>query len=196
MKSHSAFSLTELLVSVAIITLIGALGVPAVSSLRAAKLVNSGNLIADMVNQARQNAITRNTSTALVMAVTTGDSKLDGRLFCIVEYKIATQTWGMISPWTLLPAEVMVDSAGSNVFVTSRPVISPPIGDLKYAGKTIGSGKYTYQVFLSDGTMESTQFTANTMPVLRLVQDHTAVQSNYYDIILNVYTGIPKIERP
>lgn len=196
MKTKAAFSLTELLVTIAIMALIGAIGFPALSSLRSAKLVNSGNQIADLANQARQTAISRNTSTALVMAISTGDAKIDYRLFCLVEYKATTQTWSMVSPWTLLPAEVIVDSTNSGVFVTDKPTLSPAIGDLKYAGKTISPGNYTYQVFLADGTMESAQIKANTMPVLRLVQDHSSIQSNYYDIVLNVYTGIPKIERP
>ena len=196
MKTNAAFSLTELLVTIAIMTLIGTVGFPAINSLRAAKLVNSGNQIAELANQARQNSISRNTSTALVMAINTGDAKLDYRLFCLVEYKSGTQTWSMVSPWTLLPAEVVVDSTNSGVFVTDKPTLSPAIGDLKYSGKTISASHYTYQVFLADGTMESAQIKANTMPVLRLVQDHSAVASNYYDIVLNVYTGIPKIERP
>lgn len=196
MRTKSAFSLTELLVTIAIMALIGAMGFPAMKSLRSTKLVNSGNQIADLANQARQNAITHNTPTALVLAVKTGDSKLDYRLFCLVEYRSTTQTWGMVSPWTLLPTEVLVDSVNSGVFVSDLPTLSPAIGELKYLGKTISSGNYSYQVFLSDGTMESSQIKANTMPVLRLVQDQAAVQANYYDIILNVYTGITKIERP
>lgn len=196
MNSKRAFSLTELLTVVAIMALIGAIGMPAMQSLRSARLSTSGNRLADLVNQARQNAITRNIQTALVMVTDVSDTGLNNRLFCLVEYHPAAQSWGMVSPWTLLPAEVMIDSAASDVFIKNSPALSTAIGNLKYGSTTITSGHYTYQVFLSDGTMDSSQIPANSPPVLRLVQNRAANQANYYDIILNVYTGIPKIERP
>jgi len=206
-SKKSAFSLVELLVVVAVMVLLTAAALPAFSGGRARQLATGGNQVVDLANQARQNSISKGVMTALVM-VSSVDPEWNYRLFTLVEMQTVANggaTWAQTTPWQMLPKGVLVDSQSSTSFINVVPTLSTSIGSLKYAGKSIPQGSYAYQVFLPDGRLLSDS-SANP-PTLRLIgaiinsatsqvtkTDTSGV--NYYEITLNQYTGIPKVDRP
>ncbi len=206
-KGQYAFSLVELLVVVAVMALMMAAALPAFSGGRARQLAMGGNQIVDLANQARQNSISKGVMTALVM-VNGVDPEWNYRLFTLVEMQTAANgsvTWSQAIPWQILPKGVLVDSQSSTSFISGVPALSTSIGNLKYAGKSIPQGSYVYQVFRPDGRLLSDP--SVNPPTLRLIGaiiDSATSQvikidtggANYYEITLNQYTGIPKVDRP
>lgn len=207
LKAQSAFSLTELLVVVSVMALLTALTLPAFSSAKARQLATAGNQVVDLANQARQNSISKGVMTALVM-VSNVDPELNYRLFTLVETQTdaaGTVTWKQSMPWQMLPKGVLVDRDNSLDFISVIPALTTSIGNLKYAGKNVAQGTYAYQIFLPDGRLLSD--TSVNPPSLRLigavintstaqVKKTDTGSANYYQITLNQYTGIPKVDRP
>ncbi|MEZ0298524.1 MAG: Tfp pilus assembly protein FimT/FimU [Candidatus Methylacidiphilales bacterium] len=205
-NSRSAFTLTELLVVITIITIMTSFGMVSYQSLtKSRNLTLGGNLVVDLVNQARQNSISRNVMTALVMVNNSPNQEWNNRLFVLLELRQNDTEWKYASMWHMLPTGVLVEPFASENFTSSPSAllaISTP--SLKFGGTTLASEAYVYQVFLSDGRL-----LGDKIPKLHLVQgtmsngaiQYTSAQQgstplNYYEITLNNCTGIPKIDRP
>ncbi len=58
----------ELLVVMGVMAILASLSVAAFGGTKAMDLSNAGNLVVDLVNQARQNSISKNVMTALLLA--------------------------------------------------------------------------------------------------------------------------------
>ena len=207
------FSLVELLTVLGIMAILVTFGLSSMGSSTAHQLNTGGNRVVNLVNQARQNSITKHTMTALILLTGTNQAAVDNRFFVIEEFNPVTSTWQQISKWESLPPGVVVDNAATNpstdTFITSVPSLNAPAAfpTVTYMGLSIPPTGYACQVFLPRGQLLST---ATTLPpVLRLVSgtdnngaiiytagSRGATLNNYYDVIINPYTGIPKINRP
>ncbi len=105
-----------------------------------------------------------------------------------------TTAWSPASPWIALPAGVAVDSNTANSsFLAAQPTLNTALGTQTYRG---GSATYTYQVFLPKGRMSTSGLATANAPTLHLVRSKEPVHKNYYDISLNLYTGMRKVDLP
>ncbi|XHR30992.1 MAG: Tfp pilus assembly protein FimT/FimU [Chthoniobacteraceae bacterium] len=180
------YSLVELLVVAAIISLMTGLGASSLTGNHSANLNTGGNLVVDLAIQARQNSITKNTMTALVMDTC-------GRHFILMEH---TDTdWTAITRWNVLPQNVKVDTTSSDSsFSTQKPAVT--LSNLPFcSGSNVSADTCSYQIFLPDGRLSVYGISTPMAPSLRLVEANTP-GNNYYDISLNYLTGIAKVNRP
>jgi len=198
----TAFSLVELLVVMAVITMMVSLAVPALQGVRARSLVNGGNMVADLIQQARQNSMSRGVYTALVM-VNNKKADWNNRLFTLVDLAPGAAKWSRVSPWFELPDGVLVDPVESSGFSSSLPVLPQALNLPPRSGEAVSASQCAYQIFTPSGGLCDSEGMANEPQVLRLVQGmfngaevQLTARENYYDVVINRFTGIAKIDRP
>jgi len=205
-RNSGGFSLIELLVVLAIFTVVAGYSVPALFSVPASRSLDlAGSHVIDLVNEARQNSLANNVMTALVLVTSESDPKtnpaVDNRLFFIEQFSAGATSWQVISRGELLPAGVVVDP-GPTTFTLS-PSVLVPLAPVPYQGGTFVPA--AYQVFLPNGRLAG----SNPAPLLRVVSGQIknnapiyrgaltgGVPSNYVDVIINPYTGMPFADRP
>ncbi len=212
-KKLAAFSLVELLVVIALISLLASLGGMSLKG-GGASLSTAGVHIAGLMEQAREAAILKRQPTALIM-LTDGDD-VANRVFAVLGYAPAATgagTWARLSRWEKLPQGVLADEGnGLEAFLPAKsPVVDPALPALSYSGKNFAARSgYGYVVFMPDGSLY--QDSAGSLPnpfVVRLVEGireqgalkYTSAQQagrsvNYFEIALNQATGLVKITRP
>ncbi len=186
-SKQPGFSLVELLAVIAVMSILMTLCLPAVTSRsHSGRLTAAGNLMVDLAKLARQNSLTKNASTALVIATGNGaDSSLNNRAACLVERTSGGSGWTSVSRWYLLPDGIVVDPAQTTGFLSD-----PKFGNLSFRGKPVTT--YIYQIFRSDGSLEGNLITP---PALHLMASQGG-SGNYYDVVLNLFTGLAKVDRP
>jgi prepilin-type N-terminal cleavage/methylation domain-containing protein len=200
------FSLIELLTVMALIGFLSALIAPVVSSIgKASSLVTTGNKLAVLVDQARQNSMARNVMTALVITDqgTTGDY----RAATLLEYNAedTAPQWKQITKWENFPVGVLVDTLaeGSSFLSTAGGALPfvPPV--LKYRGNPVTN--YASRVFLPNGGLSTPTGPAQIKLVEGIVQDGSVTYTrpasagkaaNFYTIAIVGATGRTKIARP
>jgi type II secretory pathway pseudopilin PulG len=205
------FTILELMVVIAISILLVGLLAPAVNSLaKTTLLTSSGNQIVNLVEFARQDAMSKNAMTALIMV---DDPAMDNkdRTFAIFELTpspngIQSQTsdWKQISHWETLSAGVIVDQS---MLQDSSTQPFPPFPALKYGASSPAS--YKYAVFLPGGALLSGSAAqirlcegyyppGATAPIYTRPKAGSGPGSpaNYYNITILAATGRPKIDRP
>ncbi len=196
--------MVEMLAVITIITILSAITIPSfIGAGTASQLTAGGNLVVDLVNRARQNAISKNVITALFLINQSSNTGSNDRLFVIEELDnpVANQ-WTQVSKWETLPQGVLVDMSNANTQFQS-PTIQYLPASLNYQGSVFTSAQYLCQVFLPDGSLE-TRGSPQSPPTLHLVAGvmngqtvvYTGTASNFYEVILMPYTGLPKINRP
>lgn len=199
-----AFTLTELLVVMAVITLLAGLVAPSLSANRGKSLTTSGNLVADLVQQARENSVAKNVMTALVVVGNSPNPSANGRAVILLELSGSPAKWSPISRWTTLPDGVLIDpdSSRSVGFFGNSPTVSPAVTLPSYGGAAMDPNNCAVQIFAPGGRLLTTGMANPTSPLLHLVlgtMDNQTVRSqntaNYYDIVINRFTGIPKVDR-
>jgi len=191
---QKAFSLVELLGVIAIISLITGLSSLAISGLsKSRNLANGGNLVVNLAQQARQNSLTKNSLTALVLATTTPSNTYNLKIFCLMELVPGATQWTQISAWQALPQGIVVDSTQSVAFF-NPPTLSPALPDIPFQGTSVT--QIVYQVFNPDGSLYvGSNGQPASSPVLKLIPNNSG-SGNYYNVSLNTFTGIPRAERP
>ncbi len=206
-RNNTAFSLLELLIVVGVISLLTVVSVPAISGLSQSRnLTNGGNMVISLAQQARQNSIAKNSLTALVLATQVSDTGFNLKLFCLMELAPGASQWTALSPWQILPTGVAVDSTQSGAFFNS-PGVTPALQNPRFQGKDVST--VVYQIFSPDGSL---YVGANGQPAIPplvklvpgIIAANGALQytgaggsspDNYYEISLNLYTGVPQVQR-
>lgn len=203
-KKASGFSLIELLAVVAVIAVLSVMTAPALSSMKARNLVVGGNLVHDLTQQARQNAMTRGALTALVlMKSNPSKTELSNRLFVVMELTPGAVEWTPLTRWCRLPDGVVVDPQQSATF-TASPSVGVPLNLPKYEGAEVQAGNCVFQVFQPSGGLMSNSGASTVAASLRLCEGIGAAggaatvqnSGNYYAVVINPYTGLAKIDRP
>ncbi len=122
--NRQGFTLVEILLVVAVTGLVAALTLGGLGGAKSSQLASGGNQVVDLINQSRQNAISENVPTALVMVTGSGNSKWDYHLFGIYQLSSPgpgqTPTWVQAAKWTFLPTGVVVDK-NNNYNMPSPP---------------------------------------------------------------------------
>jgi len=190
----SAFTLIEILVTVAIMTVLLSASVPALlSSQRAASLTQTGNTLADAITLARQTAMSKNTFTALLVIskAASGDQK---QALIVLEFNSTDNMWKTAGGWVRIPEAATIVDLGSQTSILA------PL-DLKLDGKNVQNlqdSEFSTLVFYPDGRMEN-----NSEPVRRLSARYTTDNpqaasgdpANYYDLVVNSNTSAFRIVR-
>lgn len=185
-RQQCAFTLTELLVVMVIIVAMAALIGPAVNSFgRANALTGAGNTVVNMASLARQQAIAKNTMTALVL-LGRQDTDSDFRAITVAEFQInqdpvETGTavagfWKQVTKWEFFPPGVVADfdDLESSTFIKHSPQLLPFTSSgqepLAFRGKGLstrhGTPAYSFRVFLPSGSLQNPGFKST----LRLVE--------------------------
>ncbi len=204
-----------MIVVIAIIGIIVAVVVPSVRGFgQSASLTSSGNLIANLANLARQNAVSKNTMSALVLLGNQGSDQ-DYRALALLEFD-AVSGWSQVGNWESLPNGVVVDCNDTIncSFLANSPQPFPFLsrsGGLKnppllFQGKPVADGSgYAARIFLANGTLQNAEKPAQLRLVEGFVQNGRAVYtrpnpkggpSNYYDIAILGLSGTTKVSRP
>jgi prepilin-type N-terminal cleavage/methylation domain-containing protein len=210
-RQKRGFSLLELLLVMAIAAGSMMLLAPMLANGgKSAVLDGAGNLLADLINSARQNALSKNAMTAMIIVT---DSSVDSRnrLFTMLELpvhednttKALSSEWKQIAKWETLAQGVVVDA---NNWTSSTQAVSPAFPQLKYGGQTIALDGFQYLIFLPDGSTLSSipttvQLVEGYMPKGGTTLFHTStlkngVSANYYKLTVLNATGRIKIDRP
>ncbi|MBE2204364.1 MAG: prepilin-type N-terminal cleavage/methylation domain-containing protein [Chthoniobacterales bacterium] len=187
-KRRSAFTLLELLIVIAIISVIATLTVMSLSSPGgAAQLTTAGNETVDVLNNARQYAQAQNTL-AMVAVINTGADA--GRVlgsFAFSATNGTDGTWSQIDRWRILPDKAEIDLTASTNALGSPMASALP---LRRGGTTVNCVATT---FLPDGRPMAP---SSSQPSVIQLRNRQGPTNNYYKIIINQATGTPIVRRP
>jgi prepilin-type N-terminal cleavage/methylation domain-containing protein len=208
-KKSAGFSITELLVVMAILATLAGLVAPAFNQIGGAgALASAGNQVANMVNLARTQALARNSMTALVVAT---DSTLEQAYRAVAVFELAprqdgqtsqTTDWRQISKWETFRNGVIVDPAltlnEKSDSAATPGVPAPALPSMQISGKPVGA--FRYLVFLPGGTLlsgqtESLKLKEGYFPPSSATPVFTHA-SNHYGITILPATGRTIITRP
>jgi len=205
----------ELRSVIAIMSIVVGIMVSSMSFSHSVSLTANGNTIADTVDQARQNSISQDAFTAIVVQ-TSGTGSYT--YYCLMGLKrdpatgsFANSTWQQLTAWRHLDNGVVFDPSasvsGSANFLGASSSLMGAQASLLYQGQPVDlTHSVIFQVFRPDGTMTLAQ------PLrLRLVRgtwnsSQAAVSyqgsstgngpANYYDVLVLQDTGRTKVVRP
>lgn len=206
-NSTQGFSLTEILVVLAIMSILSALVASSFSSLRFSSLSLAGNNIVDVFAAARQNSIAKNDFTA-VLIITQGANACSA--YSLWEMPRQSDgslgAWTQFSPWRTLPDGVVFENNASDTFMqTTSSLPSPLPSTVPFKGTQVStsSGMVT-QCFQPDGTLAGEQLSNGAALKLRLIGGIADGNGNttsrnpadYYDLYFVANTGMTIIGRP
>ena len=208
-RPAKAFTLLELLFVCAIIGMMIALAAPIAGQLGKSKsLTGAGNHMADLMASARQNSMTKNCLTVLLIPA--GATQWDS---CIL-YQLRPKPdgsapvsgdWEPVSKWETLPSGVTIEAS---TFVTEAQSASlpAPLPTIRRGNATIG--EYRFVTFMPRGILYPKTIPQGGNPYLSLAAGSRAsgqlilqgaakngAAVNTYKIIVLSSTGITKIER-
>jgi hypothetical protein len=180
-------------------------------ALQAMSLTNSGGKVTQVMEAARQRAMTGNVMTAVVLVTKAGQNG-DGRAFTIAECPPGGP-WVQTREWELLPDGIVVDlDAGTDhaSFLAHSPEKFPfnngqSGAPVKYNGTALPSGAYAARIFLPGGgllnpndaaVLQVVQGTVEQGKVIYNQRNTTGKPANYYRVALLGATGKTKVERP
>jgi type II secretory pathway pseudopilin PulG len=206
---RSGFTLVEILVVVALMIIVIGLMSPALHQIgKSRSLANTGNHMVDLIANARQNSMTKNCLTVLI--ISTGANQWNS---CIL-YELrpradgsapVSQDWKPISKWETLPSEITIDDT-TLVDQTASATLPASLPVIQYGKSTIA--EYHFVTFMPRGTLYPKTLPSDGNPSLRLVQGTRSGQTvlytstkkdgtvaNFYKITVLTATGGTKIER-
>lgn len=213
-KPSAAFTLIEMLAVVGILSIVLALAVPAFQNLgQASALSSAGNTTANLVSAARQNSVSRNVLTALVVLTGTG-TDADLRTLGLFERGVSGP-WQQVGAWETLPVGIAIDPEDRvNCSFLENSPIRPTLIDangstsIRFSGQPVESTGFAYRVFLPTGSLSNPERAAQLRLVEGTIEGSTASHtiryarrsnnkpSSYYDVAIIGATGAPKIIRP
>jgi len=190
------------------VSLIGVL-VPAFSGIgKAGALNGDGALIANLANVARQNSLSKNAMTALVV-VTDRSNDFQNRVFTMLEllpssngHPPVNTDWKQISKWETLGRGVVVNNWTTQSGTAST--VSPALPPLTYGGQQIDQFKSL--VFMPDGSTygdgpTTVELVEGYYPKGAATPFYTGglkngSAANFYQLTILNATGRIKIDRP
>jgi hypothetical protein len=203
-----------MLTVVAIMSILALLSAGSLSSLRSTSLTSSGNQMVDVLAMARQNSISKNAFTAVVIK-SQGTSAYSA--YCLLQLTRQDDgslgAWTAITTWQFLGHGIVFENGQSNDTFVSTPVNLPaPLPTaFPFQGQTIDlTSTSVYQCYQPDGTL-SAQPASPARMALRLVEGAvdpatgaftyhgtkvSGAEVSYYDLVFVANTGMTKIERP
>lgn len=207
-KGRSGFSLVELLIVVAIISILGVLAARSLNQ-TSASLSAAGEVVTGLASWARQIAVSNNNPTALVV-LTRDSSAQKGayRELTILEYEGGK--WRQANNWKRLPEGIIIDpDLNASTFLGSASFPAGLMGsglDLVRNGASVPMSDIACHLFLPRGGL----LDPSQSPALRLVRGHmlnesqaqyrqgstSADQRHYYDVILLGVSGLVKVVKP
>ncbi len=203
-KRRFGLSTAETICILGLMLLLACSWSPALKHLSSSRALNvSGNKIARMLDAARQNAITRQALTALIVLVDGTEEKF--RTFTIAE-RGEDGIWRQITNWEPLAAGITLEVDPQHCTFLDNPLPLPGYksSQLAYCDRPLTSGEFAYVVFHPDGGLGSSDKTAQ----LRLVdgtftntssEDSGSLRSprikstKCFDIAIGGDTGIQKL---
>jgi prepilin-type N-terminal cleavage/methylation domain-containing protein len=207
-STRSGFSLVETLVVLTVASILAVLTVGSFSALRATSLAATGNQMVDVMAMARQNSISKNAYTAVVIK-SQGPGACSA--YCLLELTRQDDgsfgNWAALTTWKYLPQGVVfetgksVDTFSSSSTASNLPQVLP--ATYPFQGQSVDLSTVSfYQCYQPDGTLVGN----HSAPVrLRLVSGKADPASgaitylgqvNYYDLVFVSNTGVTMIERP
>lgn len=182
------------------------LGTSLGNSGKAALLETSGSRLAGILSLARQQAISRNAISAVVLST---DSSAKGGLRALTVYEIVPRAngaepssadWKQVHPWEVLPDGVLIDGS---TFESASNAPYPPLPEIHFRGQKVDL--YRYLLFSPDGSLlqgeparirvaEGLLPDGAVNPVYTRPGDG-GQPANVYEISVLI-TGLTKIDRP
>jgi uncharacterized protein (TIGR02596 family) len=192
LPGRGAFSLVELLVVIAIIVLLASFAAPALNSVvRGSSLNRAGQMIADQLAFARQEAVTKNRD--IQVRIFTSDSVTNGGVSGLqlwqVEEGLSGPTTNSVGRVQKLPVGVVF-----NPNATVSPLLSISTNGGGVAGSmnipSLGAVNYTGFRIRANGMLDNAIGTNNFVTLQNSTPPATAsVPANFYTIQVNPITG-------
>lgn len=208
-RNRWGMTLVETLMVLSILVLLMALVVPAFNSLTKGRALNRGGTLVDsLAHLARQNSMSKNAMTALLL-VTDPAAPSRNRQLALMELvppvngaKPQSSDWKQLGPWEKLPEGIVVDLCDTDEAPTSKPF--PDFPQIRADGKVLQ--KWKYLIFLPGGNLakdQSVQFRlvegiftgAGDLPAYTH-SGSDGQPANHYTITIIAATGRTKIDRP
>lgn len=182
---RQAFSLVELLVVIAVLGALMAVAIPAINSFRQSGGVRqSVGMLTDLATLARQNAVSRNKPTALVITRTPGP---EVRLVAGIAAMDDNRNWSLLERWNVLPDDVVLESVSA---LTTLPGNSPA-PTVPVRGTPLGAFEAFF--FYPDGRMLASNASTDVQKI-RVRSERN--EDNRFEVIFNEATGTFKTVRP
>ncbi len=203
-RDKGGFSLVEMLVVLTIMGILSALTVSSIASLRSTALSSAGNQLVDVFAMARQNSISKNCFTAVIIR-TQGTGACAA--YSLVQSSRDETTgvfgaWTEVTPWRYLPNGIVFENSSTNgdtfmTVATALPGTLPTSANLQGAQIAFGTAGNVVQCYQPDGTLVGGQ--ALKLRLIEGTSDNSgnivSVGSNYYDLYFIANTGTTKIGR-
>lgn len=207
----NGFSLTELMVSVAIIGLLVSLSVVSMRDVAGSHAMASSTYrLAGLIDSAREEAILKQQPT--VVAMLRGEEESSYKSFVVLQYIPETETggssWKQISRWEKLVDGVVVDTQASGAHQglstaftqENSPTINPALPLLDHHSNSFNPRtEYGYLVFLPDGSLfQSANSRVRLVPGIfsKSGIERTGAEENYMEIVINNATGRTRVLQP
>jgi prepilin-type N-terminal cleavage/methylation domain-containing protein len=212
-----AFTLVELLVTITIVSILTSICVLGLKSLTgSAGLTGAGDQVSALLSFARQEAIAKDTMTAVVLVTTPNAGKAAYRTFSLWELKVRTDgtppsssDWVQASKWQTLPVGTVVDSSNTASTFLASSTPTPSLPTLNYVGTNLNpASDCAVQIFLPSGRLVSSSgnpyilqlvegyYNGTTTTYQHVNASNTALPANYVQYVFSTATGVPKIVRP
>jgi len=210
----------ELLVVITVMGLLASLGVLALKPLTSSQNLNSASdKVAGLLAFAREEAIAKNTLTALVLITSPTQGAASYRTFSVWELALpvgggapTSANWLQSTKWQSLPYGTVVDSGSptSNNFQTPITVTPALPATIPYLGSSLStsSSSVAAQYFLPSGQLQWTssgncalqlvegQYNGSSTVYLHPSRSNPAQPADYVQYVLIPATGEAKVIRP
>ena len=218
--ASGGFTLVELLVVIAVIILLAIIAVPSIGLVGSQTLSSSGNQMVDVFNMARQNSISNNVYTAIIVK-TQGSGAYTAycTLYLPMNDDGSYGSWQTLASWRYLPQGIVFSppsrTAGASPFnvagasFSSSPPSSFPSypfqgGQINLYSPTDPNPVTASEIYQPDGTLSAGQTLTLTLAQGTVGSNGAPVYThpnsagspaNYYNIVIVRDTGQTTIER-